>query len=49
MRCIPVLSLLLVASAAYADHVWRLWCGDAPIERKGVYDISRECWADATT
>ena len=43
MRRILIASLLLVATSAYADHIWRLWCGNPPTPRKGIFDSSAEC------
>jgi hypothetical protein len=37
-----IAGLLLVATSAHADHVWRLWCGHPPTDR-GASDTSAEC------
>jgi hypothetical protein len=38
-----IAGLLLVATSAHADHVWRLWCGTPLTERTGVWDSQHEC------
>ena len=43
MKRVLVTGLLLVATSASADHVWRLWCGRPPTKR-GAVDTSDECW-----
>jgi hypothetical protein len=49
MRRILIVSLLFAATSAYADHIWRLWCGNPPPPRKGTYDNSAECHKDIET
>jgi hypothetical protein len=46
MRRILIVSLLLAATSAHAEHIWRLWCGNPPIPRKGVFDKADECTSD---
>jgi hypothetical protein len=43
MRRILVVSLLLAATTASADHVWRLWCGTPPTARTGAFDTEQRC------
>src|SRR5262249_44194565 len=46
MKPLVAAVLLFVAATARADHVWRVWCGDPPERKIGVYDTSQECWAE---
>jgi hypothetical protein len=43
MRRVLIVGLLLAATSAYADEIWRLWCGNPPTARRGIFDSSNEC------
>ena len=47
MRRILIVGLLLAATSAHADHVWRLWCGHPPTKR-GASDSSEQCDTEAS-
>ena len=43
MRRVLMVGLLLAATSAHADPIWRLWCGNPPTARQGSYDTSAQC------